>query len=180
MGLGHELEGRDRFGSMRWKTLLVAAAGAFALACPGARELELPTEAELSGVYGAKAEVRLNGNVVDVVVRQPVSHLQRGGELWARVGPYVYLLSPRTTEIFRDYDGVAAVRVRTTLVSGTPVAEAMLLRDTLTSITWREAHRRVARALNEGTERPAYLEALVRFGEDYARYEYNPRYVPRR
>lgn len=161
---------------MRWKTLPVAAWAGLALACGGGGEPELPTAPELSGLYGESAEVALNGNVVDVRVRQPASQLDRGGDLWARVGPYIYLFSPQTREIFEEYDGVAAVRVRTLAGGGTRVAEAMLVRDTLTSVTWREAHRRVAKARLEGTDNPAHLEDLVRFGEDYARYEYNPRY----
>lgn len=163
---------------MRWNTIS-AAAVALALACGGSAEMDLPSGAELEGIYGPRAEVSLNGNVVDVRVEQDASDLSRGGELWAKVGPYIYLLSPQTREIFGEYGGVAAVRVRTAIRGEGRVAEAMLVRDTLTSITWREAIRRVAKARQEGTENPGHLEALVRFGEDYARYEYEPRYLSR-
>lgn len=145
----------------------------------GAGGSDLPSAAELEDLYGPRAEVRLNGNVVDVRVVQEGTDLARGGELWARVGPYIFLLSPQTREIFERHADVAAVRVRTETRGGTRIAEAMLARDTLTSVTWREAIRRVARARREGTENPGHLERLVRFGEDYARYEYNPRFVSR-
>lgn len=156
-----------------------AAFAAAACACGGGDAPRLPAEAELHDLYGPRAEVTLNGNVVDVRVEQSASDLRRGGELWARVGPYIYLFSPQTREIFQTYDGVAAVRVLTSTRGSDRVAEAMLVRDTLTSVTWREAIRRVASARREGTDNPAHLEDLVRFGEDYARYEYDPRYVPR-
>lgn len=162
---------------MRRKTLSLAACALVALGCAGGSEPDLPTEAELDGLYGGSAEVRLNGNVVDVRVRQPLSQIRQGGELWARVGPYIYLFSPQTREIFEGYDDVAAVRVRTLAGADDPIAEAMLVRDTLTSVTWREAHRRVADARLEGTDNPGHLEDLVRFGEDYASFEYDPRYV---
>lgn len=156
---------------------MASAVALGAVACGGR---SLPAEGELEGLYGPSARVTLNGNVVDVRAEQPLSHVVRGGELWARVGPYIYLFSPQTREAFERWDGVAAVRVRTFARGrNTRIAEAMLLRDTLTSVTWREAHRRVARARLEGTDNPAYLEELVRFGQGYATYEYNPAYVRR-
>lgn len=158
---------------------LLAVAGLLAAstACGDGRDLVLPAQEELEGLYGGSVEVGLNGNVVDVRARQPMSHLQRGGDLWAKVGPYIYLFSPQTQELFAAYAGVAAVRVRTVGPGSAWIAEAMLRRDTLTSLTWREARRRVARARTEGTENPGHLEDLVRFGEDYTSYEYNPRWV---
>ena len=142
-------------------------------------ELALPSESDVQELYGPAAEVTLNGNVLDVRVEQDPSQLARGGSLWARVGPYIYLFSPQTREAFERFDGLAAVRVRTFRPDGERVAEAMLRRDTLTSVTWQEATRRVARAREEGTERPRYMEELVRFGEDYAEYEYAPRHQDR-
>ncbi|MFQ5679521.1 MAG: hypothetical protein ACE5HP_08675 [Gemmatimonadota bacterium] len=162
---------------MRGRFLSGVAAAAWVLGC-AAGELELPGEGELQGLYGPSAELSLNGNVVDIRVRQPASQIRRGGELWARVGPYIYLFSPQTQTIFRRWSGVAGVRVRT-FATGVrdPVAEALLVRDTLSSVTWHEANRRVARARLDGSRNPGYLEELVRFGEDYARYEYNSRFV---
>lgn len=164
-----------------WKTDVFRTAGLaalLALASCGEDDLTLPSPSEIEGMYGSGAEVRLNGNVVDVRVEQEADQLRRGGPLWARVGPYIYLFSPQTRELLQRHDGVAAVRVRTVAPDGERIAEALLPRDTLTSVTWREATQRVAKARQEGTANPAYLEALVRFGEDYARFEYAERYRP--
>lgn len=158
---------------------VLATTAVAAFACAGEPDLELPAESALTGLYGETAEVRLNGNVVDVRAEQSLHQVRRGGDLWARVGPYIYLFSPQTQEVFERWGGVAAVRVRTFTPGGTRIAEAMLLRDTLTAVTWKKAAQRVAKARLEGTKNPGHLEALVRFGEDYARYEYNPRFIQR-
>jgi len=136
----------------------------------------LPSAAELEGLYGEGAELRLNGNVVDVRVDQDPAQIRRGGSLWARVGPYIFLFSPQTEELLQRFPDVAAVRVRT-YAGGRQVASAMLLRDELTSVTWREAVRRVAKARLEGTRNPAHLENLVRYGEDHTRFEYASRFT---
>lgn len=146
----------------------------------GGEELALPTEAELEGLYGDRASVRLNGNVVDVRASQPAEQLQRGGDLWAKVGPYIFVFSPQTQEVFDEYPGVAAVRVRTVTEAGEWVAEATLRRDALNAITWNEALRRVSRARTEGTQKPGLLEELVDYGEDLTEHRYNPAYVEER
>lgn len=157
---------------MRRILLCTAVAGLATIGC-AERELELPEPAELQDLYGPAAEVALDGNVVDVRVAQDPTHLQRGGPLWARAGPYIFLFSPQTRELFQQYEGVAAVRVRTFRGSGEElVAQATLLRDTMTTVAWARSREKVARARQEGTERPWYLEDLVRFGEDWAQHEY--------
>lgn len=138
---------------------------------------QLPTASALDGLYGSRASVQLRGNVVDVSVEQPADQLQRGGALWAKVGPYIFVFSPQTRELFQSYPDLAAVRVRTFDGAGNRIAEAMLRRDALNELTWREAERRVARARTEGTERPGLMEDLVRYGEDLTTYEYNPAYT---
>lgn len=152
--------------------LLAAAIATPACTVEGGR---LPTAAELSGLYGGEAELSLNGNVVDVRVQQDPAQIRHGGTLWAKVGPYIFLFSPQTQEVFERFPAVAAVRVRT-YAGRDRLAEAMLKRDELNSVTWREANRRVARARLEGTRRPGYLEALVRYGEDHTEFEYAPRF----
>lgn len=152
--------------------LLLAAAG-----CQSEQELELPAPSELEGLYGERTEVGLEGNVVDVEATQDSDQLRRGGSLWARVGPYIYAFSPQTQEIFQKWSGVAAVRVRTVTPDGTEIARAMLRRDELTSVTWREAKARVVRARKEGTEKPGYLGDLVDYGEDHTQYEYSEQFV---
>lgn len=159
---------------------LLAALG-IALASAGceeeSQEPELPSASQLEGIYGQRAEVSLNGNVVDVRARQDVRQLERGGRLWARVGPYIYLFSPQTQEIFERWPGVAAVRVRTVTGDGGWIAEATLRRDALNAITWQEARRRVARAREQGTDKPGYMEDLVGYGEERTEHRYNSAYV---
>lgn len=138
---------------------------------------DLPAPPALEGLYGDRAEVALNGNVVDVRVRQAPDQLERGGPLWAKVGPYIYLFSPQTRDLFAEYDGVAAVRVRTVTGRDGWVAEATLHRDALNAITWNDAVRTVARARQQGTDKPGYLEDLVEFGEDRTDHRYHPDYV---
>lgn len=154
----------------------VLALGALS-ACSAEKSLRLPRQSELKGLYGTTAEVNLNGNVVTVRVRQSTSELRRGGELWAKVGPYIYLFSPQTQKLFDRFDGIAAVRVTTVDSSGHMVARATLLRGTLTSITWNDALNRVANARTEGTQKPGYLDQLVQYGEDHTTYHYASRYV---
>lgn len=167
--------------SIRRSTVTAAAlAGLLVLAACGEDEAgpSLPSSSSLEDLYGtSRATATLNGNVVDVRVRQDARQIERGGTLWAKVGPYIYLFSPQTQELFARWSGVAAVRVRTTLDGGDWVAEAMLRRDALNALTWNDARRVVARARTEGTDRPGYLEDLIDYGEDRTDYRYNPRYV---
>lgn len=153
--------------------LTVAVAGA----CRAEVEPQLPTNAEVRNLYGPTADVLLKGNVVDVQVVQENSQLQRGGAVWAKVGPYIYLFSPPTQRLFELFPGLAAVRVRTVDESGTWVAEAMLRRGTLNSVTWKTAMLKSARARSEGTKRPSYIINLTRYGEEQTEFEYNPEYV---
>lgn len=137
----------------------------------------LPAASALEGLYGERATARLNGNVVDVRARQDVQQLERGGDLWAQVGPYIFLFSPQTQRIFEEYPGVAAVRVRTVTAGDNWVAEATLRRDELNALTWDDARRQVTRARQEGTQKPGYLEDLVEYGEDRTEHRYNGAYV---
>lgn len=143
-------------------------------ACAGDQG-RLPTKDDLAGLYGGDADLRLNGNVVDVRVSQDPEQIRRGGALWARVGPYIFLFSPQTKEVFDTYPRVAAVRVRT-FASNQQLAEAMLRRDELNSVTWVEAIQKVADARLEGTRNPGHLEALVRYGEDHTQFDYAARF----
>ena len=156
----------------RLSILLSAALGTSACTIEASR---LPTADELSGLYGGDAELRMNGNVVDVQVSQDPAQIRHGGTLWAKVGPYIFLFSPQTQEVFQRFPAVAAVRVRT-FADRVQLAEAMLRRDELTSVTWREANQRVAKARLEGTRSPGHLEVLVRYGEDHTEFEYAPRF----
>jgi hypothetical protein len=146
-------------------------------ACEQQEELRLPSESDLSGLYGEGPKVSLNGNVVDVEVYQPADQLRRGGATWAKVGPFIYLFSPQTQEIFGTWSGVGGVRVTTTDGRGRMVSRAMLPRGTLNSLTWPRAINLVGKARLEGTRRPSYILDLIEYGEETAEFEYSARYV---
>ncbi|HUG41304.1 MAG TPA: hypothetical protein VMM12_12510 [Longimicrobiales bacterium] len=139
-----------------------------------------PAAEAVAPLYAAHPSVRgveMNGNVVELRVLQPFRQLERGGSLWARVGPYVYLFTPSTREVFRSFPGVAAVRAITVLPNGDEVARATLARDRLSDVRWRRALNILGRALREGQESPRRLEELTEWGEDHTEFSYNPDYV---
>jgi hypothetical protein len=145
-------------------------------------DLTLPDSSEAAAIFaahGIQADFRYSGNVLELVVEQPSDQLRRGGPLWARVGPYIYVFSPGTRQLFERYPGVAAVRA-ITMTGQTEVARAMLVRDTMNEYDWRRARAAVAQALESGTARPGLMDRLVQFGEQHTQYEYNPRFVPPR
>jgi hypothetical protein len=144
----------------RARRLSILLAAAFCTSACTAEASRLPAAEELSGLYGGE---------------QDPAQIRHGGTLWAKVGPYIFLFSPQTQEVFERFPAVAAVRVRT-FANQVQLAEAMLKRDELNSVTWREANRRVAKARLEGTRSPGHLEALVRYGEDHTEFEYAPRF----
>ncbi|MGD8599812.1 MAG: hypothetical protein PVF19_00500, partial [Gemmatimonadota bacterium] len=162
---------------------LALAGGLLVTACQGPVALSLPSVDELEENYASVAagleEAEVNGNVAVIVVRQSSDQLRRGGTIWARVGPYIYLFSEETRKLFEDYDGLAGVRVITRTSSGSTVANALLTRDELTSVLWRRSLNISGRARRDGTDRVTLLEDLIEWGEDHTEFEYNPRYVPR-
>lgn len=157
--------------------LVGLAAVALAVGCGPSEELVLPTDAELKDLYGEGAAVTLTGNVIDVSARQDASQLRRGGALWAKVGPYIYLFTPQTQEAFKKWSGVGGVRARTYDSDRDLVAEAMLERGVLNDVTWRKALNAAGLARTQGTERPSYMEKLVRYGEETAEFKYSSKYV---
>ena len=157
--------------------IVAALTATVAGACRGEADPQLPTNAEIRNLYGPAADVLLKGNVVDVQVVQENSQLQRGGAVWAKVGPYIYLFSPPTQKLFELFPGLAGVRVRTVDESGTWVADALLRRGALNSVTWKTAMLKSARARSEGTKRPSYIIDLTRYGEEQTEFKYNSKYV---
>ncbi len=141
--------------------------------------LLVPTVDDVTSAYQytGELEVEMFGNVAEVRVFQPSRQLRRGGSLWAKVGPYVFLLSQETKDLFEAFDGLAAVRVVTRAPSGTEVARAMLTRDALNDITWTHAIRAGALARRDGSTKPKMIEDLIRMGEDLTTFEYSSRYV---
>jgi hypothetical protein len=169
--------------------MVTRKAGAFAMvavaavvlaiaACdrPGTREYRLPPADSAAAAYGEAVEGRVSGNLLEVRVAM-ADEMLRGGRIWARSGPYFYLFSPPTRDLFEAYPDLAAIRVVTLTPRGAEVARAELLRGTLTEPRWREALFRSAVAQRDGTERPRALEELTFFGEDHTEFEYNPEYA---
>lgn len=145
-------------------------------------DLTVPTAEQVAAYYTYEGQLtaEMSGNVAEITIRQPGNQLRRGGTIWAKVGPYIFLFSPPTQQLFEDFGGLAGVRVITTAPGGTEVARSFLLRDDLNDLTWRRALNIAGVARRDGTEQPSRLEDLVHWGEDHTEYEYNPRYVRRR
>ncbi len=174
---------RRRPGGVR----AAARIGAFALlaglaACGGRKQGELPSLTAARAAYAQSTgvdSVRLNGNVLEYWIRQPPEQLRRGGSLWARVGPYIYLFTPATRQLFDRYDGLAGVRIITQGPGGKTVAQALLPRDTMSDVKWRRSLNILGHALQEGTKQPTRLEDLIDWGERNTRFEYNPEFLPK-
>jgi hypothetical protein len=166
--------GRRRAPDLRRAVVAVA----LAVACGGEGTAPiLPGAADLEGLFGPGVTVELTGNVVDVTALQPDDQLRRGGATWAKVGPYVFLFSPQTQDLFESFSGIGGVRVTTVDRRGDLVGRALLERSTLNSVTWRKAINLAGRARLEGTRRPSYVLDLIRYGEELVEHEYGATYV---
>ena len=162
-----------------WGFLLPAMLSLSAAACAGGDAPSvLPDEATIEAAYGGEAEAEVSGNLVRLTVRMPEG-FERGGTLWAKSGPYFYLFTTATRDLFAAYEDLAALEVSAVTDEGEEVARARLLRTDLNAITWRRALAYAAQAQTEGTESPRHVDRLVRWGEDVAEHEYNPDFVPR-
>ena len=172
------IAGVGRFPLAGVAMLLLLPLLAAACASP---DLSLPlgTDVEAAYQYQGQLEAEMKGNVAEVTVYQPNRQLSRGGSLWAKVGPYIFLFSEETQALFDTYGGLAAVRVVTKAPGGREVARAMLPRDALNDVTWNKALVVSGLARRDGSKSPTRIEDLVRFGEDLTEFEYSPRYVRR-
>ena len=149
-------------------------------ACEEAADLSLPSESEAEAHYASTSDlsVRVSGNIVEITVDQPLGQVRRGGSLWAKVGPYIYLFTDETESLLRAYPGVSGVRVITRTGRGNAeVARAFLHRDSLNELTWRRARNIAGKARTEGTQRPVLLEQLVQWGQDHTDFGYNEDFV---
>ena len=124
-------------------------------------------------------ETSLNGNVVELRITQDASQLSRGGSIWAKAGPYIYLFTPQTRSLFDRFGGVGGVRATTLDARGELVARALLERSSLNSVTWPRAINVAGRARTEGSERPQRMVDLAEYGEERTSYEYSQKYVRR-
>ena len=142
--------------------------------------LSLPSESEAGAHYANSSDlsVRVSGNIVELTVDQPLRQVRRGGSLWAKVGPYIYLFTDETESLLREYPGVSGVRVITRTGRGNAeVARAFLHRDSLNEITWRRARNIAGKARTEGTRRPVLLEDLVEWGQAHTDFGYSQEFV---
>lgn len=156
---------------------VLVVAATIPAACRPEENLALPTASVLDTLYGGTADVSLNGNVVEVRLTQDAEQLRRGGSVWAKAGPYIYLFTPQTRDIFVNFGGVGGVRVTTLDGSGDLVARALLERGTLTSITWKRAINTASNARANGTKRPQTMVDLAEYGEEHTNYEYGRTYI---
>lgn len=163
------------------RTALPLALVAVCLSACEEPDLSVPSHEEAIEYYSAVSGLTLemNGNLAEITVVQPGSQLRRGGSLWAKVGPYIYLFSEATRALFTDYPGLASVRVVTVTPGGTEVARATLARNRLNDLTWRRALNVAGLARRDGSTRITLLEDLVDWGEDHTEFEYNSRYTGR-
>jgi hypothetical protein len=148
--------------------------------CAGPSDLSLPDAEDVESYYESQEglEAELVGNVAVITVAQSARQLRRGGRLWAKVGPYVYLFTEETFQLLEDYPGLAAVRV-VTRVGGSEVANAILPRDELSGVLWRRSLNISGQARRDGTNRVTLLEDLVEWGEAHTEFTYNTRYTSR-
>lgn len=127
--------------------------------------------------YGGELEVQITGNVARVEVVVDPAPYARGGDLWAKGMPYLFLFSPGTRDALNDFPGLGGVRLVTRHPNGDVMAEALLIRGTLNDYSWRQALNVAAQARRDATERPGRMRDLVQWGEDHTEFEYNPRYI---
>ena len=149
-------------------------------ACAPVSDGALPTDEEILSYYESdrRMEAEVVGNVAVLRVYQDAEQLRRGGSLWAKVGPYVFLFSEETQRLFTDFDGVAGVRV-ITMVGSTDVANALLAHEELSDVLWARSLNIAGRARLQGTNRMTLLEDLVDWGESHTEFTYNERFTKR-
>jgi hypothetical protein len=140
----------------------------------------LPTAEQVVAAYeySGQVDAEIVGNVAVLTVSQDAQQLRRGGSLWAKVGPYVFLFSVETRQLFIEYTGLAAVRV-ITRVGEAEVANAILTADELSDVLWRRSLNIAGQARRDGTSRMTLLEDLVDWGEAHTEFSYNERFTNR-
>jgi len=164
------------------RAVLALLAGVLSAGCEEPVDLIMPTASEVESFfeYGGDLEAEIRGNVAVITVVQSSSQLRRGGTLWAKVGPYVFLFTDETNALLEAFPGLAGIRVTTRVRNGPVVANALMARDAMTSVQWRRALNIAGLARRDGTTSIRLLEDLIRWGEDHTEFEYNPRYTSRR
>ncbi|MEX2527739.1 MAG: hypothetical protein WEA09_08900 [Gemmatimonadota bacterium] len=158
----------------------LVAFGALALAaCGPDMDTTIPGPQTVREYYGEAPglQVEISGNVARISLIQGNDQLRRGGTLWAKAGPYIYLFSPQTRRLLSEHPGLGGVRVTTRTPAGTWIAEALLTADRMTGAGWARALSAGHDARTEGGESPGLMSTLVRYGEDLTEFRYNPAYA---
>lgn len=165
---------------MMKRGVCLVAVGLWVGGCAPEQSSQLPTAEVVVGVfeYDGAMEAEIVGNVAVLRVAQDPLQLRRGGSLWAKVAPYIFLFSAETQRLFDDYQGLAAVRV-ITVVGDVEVANAILAADDLNDLLWRRSLNISGLARRDGTERLTLLEDLVEWGERHTDFTYNERFTRR-
>jgi hypothetical protein len=130
--------------------------------------------------YEGDLSVEMSGNVAQVTVVVDPAPYRRGGDLWAKATPYLFLFSTSTRDAFEANPGLGGVRVIIQHPNGDWMAQALLSREVLTETGWRQALNLSGLARRDGTERPGRMQDLVRWGEDRTEFQYNPGYISER
>lgn len=139
----------------------------------GAREPVLPAPDSVVTWFGERTTARLSGNVLEIRGEIDAEFLRRGGRIWERSGPYFYLFNIHIRDILLAYPDLAAVRAITVSPDGRELARAMLHRDELSEIQWKEALARGSLAQTQGTDNPRRIEELIRYGEEHTEFSYS-------
>jgi hypothetical protein len=84
-------------------------AAGLSAACEEPVDPTLPTAEEIEAYYEYEGSLdgELTGNVALVTVYQSALQLRRGGTLWAKVGPYIFLFTEETFQLLEDHPGLA-------------------------------------------------------------------------
>lgn len=159
----------------------IAALVPFVAAVAGCDDPNLPPVPDsdvVAGYYetGNHMEVSLDGRIAEIVVTQSDTQLRRGGTLWAKVGPYIFLFSDESRQLLLDHPGILGIRVTTENESGLTVSSALLRRGALTDTEWKRALNIAGKARRDGTARMTLLEDLVDWGEEHTEFEYDTRF----
>jgi hypothetical protein len=174
------MQGRVTGNARGFVAAVVAAGVLLGTACAPQGDGALPTPEEVVSYYTYEGglEAEIVGNVAVLRVAQSPDLLRRGGSLWAKVGPYIFLFSDETKRLFEDYGGLAGVRVITE-VRGSEVANALLAHEELNEVRWARSLNIAGKARLEGTNRMTLLEDLVEWGESHTEFTYNESFTKR-
>jgi hypothetical protein len=165
---------------MRLALSLLMLVCSVVVACNGDRAdrpAHLPDPEEASQRYGAP--VTFEERVLTVSVEFPEEY-RRGGTLWLSASPFFHLFSTTSRDLLQEYPDLEGIRVRTHLEDGTPVADAFVRRDRMHEFAWNRGISQAALAQTQGTERPRYVDDLIRWGrENVSSLTYNHDLIPR-